>query len=75
MSMERTGGARLDAMHRMALTDMRSKRPVLSRCGRMATSPAAHSAPSLPEGLLAGKCRGLRLDDGQIDAAHNLLES
>jgi hypothetical protein len=27
-------------------------------------------APSLPEGLLSGKCQGLRLDNGQIDAAH-----
>jgi len=27
-------------------------------------------ASSLPERSLSGKCRGLRLDDGQIDAAH-----
>lgn len=27
-------------------------------------------APPLPEGIRSGKCQGLRLDDGEIDAAH-----
>jgi hypothetical protein len=37
--MERTGGAGMDAMHRIALADMKSKRPFLSRRGRTGIAP------------------------------------